>query len=395
MNARRFLVSQAWPRTARPSRPAGSRSAAATRLARCIDNKQVGHVAQRGAASRARAAGQHPARGAVADHPALVGPGRASEVEVAVGADDREPRLGLAQPLDEVGHARRLEQRRVGTPRSPPPPRRPSRPPARGGAGRRGRGRGACGPSWCRARGPRPRSRRRRPRATRPRRRSRAARSARGPSRRSGRPGALGTTPRSRPSHIQRTSGAATWLKPASSRATSRSTSCRGVSLSHGNTIRSPRSPQSMTVASSSSRRTVTGPGRVRDAPHRGQQQRGQLGVAERIGAHGEPVVVVEQPQRRLLAGAQEMRFVGDAAQARHEVGPAPAHPGHDVEQARPPVEQRLGALDGDVARRRGLAQPQPRLGQRAQRLVALGRRHAGPGSSAPGRTRGTRRAAG
>ena len=161
--------------------------------------------------------------------------------------------------------------------------------------------------------------------------------------------------------------------------------------------MRSPRSPQSMTVASSSSRWTVTGPGRVSTPRTVASRRRRQLGVAERIGADGEPVVVVEQPQGGLLAGAEEMRFVTDAPQPRHEVGPAPVHPGDDVEQARPPVEQRLGVLDGDVARRSGLAQPQPRLGQRAQRLVALGPLDGvtpAPAPRGPGRTRGTRRAA-
>ena len=88
-------------------------------------------------------------------------------------------------------------------------------------------------------------------------------------------------------------------------------------------------------MASSSSRRTATGPGPGLDAAHRGQQQPGQLRVTQRVGADGQPVLVVEQAQRRLFAGAQEVRLVGHAAQSHHHVGPPVADPGHDVDQAR------------------------------------------------------------
>ena len=122
------------------------------------------------------------------------------------------------------------------------------------------------------------------------------------------------------------------------------------------------------------------------DAAHRGQEQRRQLRVTQRIGAHGETVVVVEQAERRLLAGAQEVRLVGHPAQAGHDVGPALPHLGHDVEQPRATLPQHLGALDRDLAPRRDPAQPQPRLDQRAQRLVASGR-HSWTGLSSGARS--------
>ena len=127
-------------------------------------------------------------------------------------------------------------------------------------------------------------------------------------------------------------------------------------------------------------------PGAGLDAAHRGQQQRGQLGVAQRIGADGETVFVVEQAEGGLFAGAQEMGLVGHAAHSRHHVGPALPHPGDDVDQAGPPGQEHLGPLDLDVTRRRDLAQPQPRLDERAQCPVALGR-HSWTGLSSGARS--------
>ena len=92
-------------------------------------------------------------------------------------------------------------------------------------------------------------------------------------------------------------------------------------------------------------------------------------------------MLVVEQAQCRLLAGAHEVRLVRHPAQARHEVRPALPHPGHHVEEPGAARAQHLGPQDGDLPLRRDPAQPQPRLRQRAQRSVALGR-HSWTGSS-------------
>ena len=97
-------------------------------------------------------------------------------------------------------------------------------------------------------------------------------------------------------------------------------------------------------------------------------------------------MLVVEQPERGLLGRAQEVWLVGHAAQARHHVRPTVPDAGHDVEQARAPVAQHLGALNGDVALGRDPAQTEPRLGEGAQRLVALGA-HAGAGLSSGARS--------
>ena len=117
-------------------------------------------------------------------------------------------------------------------------------------------------------------------------------------------------------------------------------------------------------------------------AAHHGQQQRGQLGVTQRVSAHGEPVLVVEQAERRLVTGAEEMGLVGHSPQPRDEMRPPIPHPGHDVDQARPAGQDHLGPLNHDRTLRRGPPQPQPRLGQRAQRLVAGGRHSRGRPSS-------------
>ena len=119
--------------------------------------------------------------------------------------------------------------------------------------------------------------------------------------------------------------------------------------------MRSPRSPQSSTVASASSRRTATGPGRGRHAAHRGEEERAELRVAQRVRAHRQAVVVVEQAERRLLARAQEVLLVGHAAQPHDEVGQAAVDVGDDVEQAgaargaAPRLRTIVGAVSGAI----------------------------------------------
>ena len=110
------------------------------------------------------------------------------------------------------------------------------------------------------------------------------------------------------------------------------------------------------------------------DHAHGGEQQRRQLRVAQRVGAHGETVGIVEDAQRALLARAQEVRLVGHAAQADHEVGPAaaPADRDHEVEQPGSAGSQHLGPLDGEVAPGRDAAEPEPGFGQGAQSLLLV-----------------------
>ena len=103
-----------------------------------------------------------------------------------------------------------------------------------------------------------------------------------------------------------------------------------------------------------------------------GQQQRSQLGVAQRVGAHRESRVVVEQAEGGLLPRAEEVLLVGHPAQADDEVGEAAVDVRHDVEEARASGPQDLGAHDDRCRLRRDLSELQPRLGERAQRLVAL-----------------------
>ena len=142
-----------------------------------------------------------------------------------------------------------------------------------------------------------------------------------------------------------------------------KSTSGRGASESHGKTMRSPRSPQSSTVASSSSRSTRDRPGARLDATDRGQQERRQLRVAQRVGAHREARLVVEQAERSLLPRAQEVLLVGHAPQADDEMGEAPIDVGDDVEQAGAAGAQDLGAHDhrGALPARPGAAPATPR----------------------------------
>ena len=206
-------------------------------------------------------------------------------------------------------------------------------------------------------------------------RRGRAARSGPAPSPPERSASGSWTTPRSRPSHVQRTSGAATWLNPAASRAISMSTSGRGASESQGNTTRSPRSPQSSTVVSSSSRTTATGPG----AAPPGARWPATAGPTARRAAH--PCTPPDRTRRRagrarLLARTQEVRFLADAALARRRSGraaPCPS-PTRSTRSGRPGRHHfgppHVISVGASGAHRR--TQPQPRLGQRAQRPVAL-----------------------
>ena len=156
------------------------------------------------------------------------------------------------------------------------------------------------------------------------------------------------------------------------------STSGRGRSASHGKTVSSPRSPQSMTDASSSSRWTAIGPGRGVGPAQRRQQQRRQLRVAQRVRADGETVVVVEQAERALLPGAQEVRLVTDAAQPRHHVRLAGTDPDDHVEQPGPARRGTVSARsDLDLAARPTAPQVEPGLGEGPQRVVPVSGRHA------------------
>ena len=112
-----------------------------------------------------------------------------------------------------------------------------------------------------------------------------------------------------------------------------------GRSATHGNTQRSPRSPQSSTVACSSSRTTATGSRTRRDTAEERQSERRQLGVAQGVRAHGQTVVVLEQAQGHLIAGPQEVGLVAHAAQADDQVRQPAVHLGHEVEQPRPARE--------------------------------------------------------
>ena len=94
------------------------------------------------------------------------------------------------------------------------------------------------------------------------------------------------------------------------------------------------------------------------------------MGVAQCVGADSEAGVVVEQAQGGLLPRAQEVLLVGDPPQADDQVGQAAPDVRHDVDQARASLPQDLGAHHHRGRRRRDLAQLQPRLGERAQRLV-------------------------
>jgi len=108
------------------------------------------------------------------------------------------------------------------------------------------------------------------------------------------------------------------------------------------------------------------------DAAHGRQEQGRQLRVAQGVGADRQAVLVVEEPEGRLLTRSEEVRFVGDAAQPGDEMRQPAAGAGHDVEQAGAAREQYLGAHHLDVVGRQP-AQAEPGLGQAVQRAVAVG----------------------
>ena len=120
-----------------------------------------------------------------------------------------------------------------------------------------------------------------------------------------------------------------------------------------------------------------------RHAPRRGQQQSGQLRIAQGVDTDGQPFLVVEQAQRRLLPGAQEVRLVRHAPQSHHQVGPPAPDAGDDVDQARPARQEHLVALNDDLTLRRDPPQSEPRFRERAEGLVALGRHSGGRSSRA------------
>ena len=122
------------------------------------------------------------------------------------------------------------------------------------------------------------------------------------------------------------------------------------------------------------------------DAADGGQQQGRQLRVTQRVGAHGEALVVIEQAQRGLLAWAQEVLLVGHPPHPGHEVGLATVDTSDHVEQAGTARPQLLRPHDVDDTARRDLALSQPRLGERPQSQVAL-RRHSWTGLSSGARS--------
>ena len=141
-----------------------------------------------------------------------------------------------------------------------------------------------------------------------------------------------------------------------------------------------PREHQEVTPVSAVERRDVTvvtqdrhRPGTCRNAARRGQQQPGQLRIAQGVGADSQTVLVVEQAQRRFLTAAEEVGLVRHATESRHNVGPPVTDAGDDVDQTRASRQEHLVALNHDVTLRRDPAQSEPRLRERAQGLVALG----------------------
>ena len=120
-----------------------------------------------------------------------------------------------------------------------------------------------------------------------------------------------------------------------------------------------------------------------RHAAHGRQEQTGQLRVAQGVGADRQPVLVVEEAECRLFARAEEVRLVPDPTQPHHEVRPPAPDAGDDVEQAGPARPQHLLPFDDDGTVRRDPAQSEPRLGERAQGLVAGGVHSGGRSSRA------------
>ena len=114
MKARRFRVSQAWPERREPE-PARRVPLGRRRRARPVHRpQQVGHVGQRGARGPAAPpASTPPGAQSLTTQPWSVRAVRPSWKSPCVRMH-RQARLGLAQPLDQVGDAGGLEQRRVG-----------------------------------------------------------------------------------------------------------------------------------------------------------------------------------------------------------------------------------------------------------------------------------------
>ena len=114
MKARRFRASQAWPSDSSPSRPAGSRSAAAVTLARWNDQSMsatsASGVRRPGAVSPASTP---PGRQSQTTHPWSVRAVRSSCRSPCVRSTGRRM-SSRAEPLHEVGHTRRFQQRGVG-----------------------------------------------------------------------------------------------------------------------------------------------------------------------------------------------------------------------------------------------------------------------------------------
>ena len=344
--------------------------------------QQVCHVTQRGTKAHAGLRPDHPAGRAVTDDPPLIRSRRPTEVEVTVGADDGESRLGLAQPLHQLGDARCLQQRRIrrcdrrfglvdpvddGLVLAREDPVEGQVHPRRHDAQRPGLG---------------------------------AEVGSGGLGRTTGRvevtQGGQGQRPARRPvgQRLLHHSEVAPLPHPAH-QWRGDVVEARFVQRHHEVHIgprrrAQPREHQEVTPVSAVEGRDVSvvtqdrhRPRTRRNAPHRGQQQAGQLGVTRGVGADGQSVLVVEQAQRSLLTTAEEVRLVRHTAQSHHDVRPPLPDAGDDVDQTRAPRQEHRIALNDDLTLRRDMAQTEPRLRQRAQGLVALGRHSGGRSSRA------------
>ena len=181
------------------------------------------------------------------------------------------------------------------------------------------------------------------------------------------------------PSHTQRTSGAATWLKPDSSSATMRSTSGRGA-VARATGRRGGR-PGRRNRAPWRRRRPAARPP-VRDAARRcAPWPAAAAASCASRSASVQTASPSSSSSRPSAASSPERRKWGSSATPRRPTTRwARRRPdgGHDVEQARAgPAASTSARSMTMLALRRDPAQPEPRLGQRAQRLVALGR-HSG-----------------
>ncbi len=90
-------------------------------------------------------------------------------------------------------------------------------------------------------------------------------------------------------------------------------------------------------------------PRTCRNATDGGQRQRRQLRVAQRVRAHGETVVVLEQTEGHFVTRPQKMRFITDTPEPDDQMGQPSVHLRHQVEQARPAGQDHLGPADGDL----------------------------------------------